>query len=86
MSFSPSSQLGFDNKESVALAAYINQTSTSAELGASEFKLAMNAFKKTDDRFGFFSQIREGGLGELSKIAKQLSVATGGQLIKMLLP
>lgn len=76
-----SSQLGLDNQQSVALAAYISQTSTSAELGASEFKLAMNAFKKTDDKLGYFSKIKSGGISELTNIAKELSVATGAELI-----
>ena len=74
-------QLGFDNQQSVALAAYINQTSTSAELGASEFKMAMKAFKKTDAKLGLFTRLKTGGFSELSNIAHQLSGQTGAQLL-----
>jgi hypothetical protein len=41
----------------------------------------MNAFKKTDDKLGYFSKIQAGGISELSNIAKELSVASGAELI-----
>jgi len=76
------SQLNFDNKSMGAMSAFLDQTSVSAELGASGFKMMMNAFKKSEAKFGFVKKIKTGGLQGLKDVMQEISKMSDVDKIK----
>lgn len=77
------SQLGFDNNQMAGMSAFLEQNSVSSELGASSFITMMNKFKATDSKFGFFSRIKQKGIGGFADVMGEISKLSGDQQQKM---
>jgi len=74
------SQLDFDNNQMGAMAAFLEQTSVSSELGASGFKIMINKFKELDGQLGFFTRIKSKGLEGLKDVMGEINKMSPDQL------
>jgi len=74
------SQLNLDNNQMGAMAAFLEQTSVSSELGASGFKIMINKFKELDGQLGFFTRIKSKGLEGLKDVMSEINKMSPDQL------
>lgn len=73
------SQLGFNNNQMAGMSAFLEQNSVSSELGASSFIIMMNKFKAMDAKYGFFSHIKQKGVGGFADVMSEISKLSGDQ-------
>jgi TP901 family phage tail tape measure protein len=67
--------LKFKPQNAAAISNFMNTLEVSPELAATSFKILTNRFKKTDDKFGFYSRLQKKGAGELKSIIKEITAS-----------